>query len=86
VKLRNSQAIENMERETGIEPATSSLGSWHSTAELLPPNLQDVSLNLPHQSRSVNNQQDRHHGPRYCQLACHIGAVPDLPSPDPSTP
>ena len=25
-----------MERETGIEPATSSLGSWHSTAELLP--------------------------------------------------
>ncbi len=26
-----------MERETGIEPATSSLGSWHSTAELLPP-------------------------------------------------
>ena len=31
-----SQIIENMERETGIEPATSSLGSWHSTAELLP--------------------------------------------------
>ena len=27
---------EKMERETGIEPATSSLGSWHSTAELLP--------------------------------------------------
>ena len=25
-----------MERETGIEPATSSLGSWRSTAELLP--------------------------------------------------
>jgi hypothetical protein len=25
-----------VERETGIEPATSSLGSWHSTAELLP--------------------------------------------------
>ena len=30
------QVIEKMERETGIEPATSSLGSWHSTAELLP--------------------------------------------------
>ena len=28
--------MEKMERETGIEPATSSLGSWHSTAELLP--------------------------------------------------
>jgi hypothetical protein len=25
-----------LERETGIEPATSSLGSWRSTAELLP--------------------------------------------------
>ena len=25
-----------MERETGIEPVTSSLGSWRSTAELLP--------------------------------------------------
>jgi hypothetical protein len=31
-----SQVIERKERETGIEPATSSLGSWHSTAELLP--------------------------------------------------
>ena len=31
-----SQVIEKMERETGFEPATSSLGSWHSTTELLP--------------------------------------------------
>ena len=31
-----------MERETGIEPATSSLGSWRSTAELLP--LSDARL------------------------------------------
>ena len=30
------QVIEKMERETGFEPATSSLGSWHSTTELLP--------------------------------------------------
>jgi hypothetical protein len=28
-----------MERETGLEPATSSLGSWHSTTELLPRSL-----------------------------------------------
>ena len=28
--------LRGMERETGIEPATSSLGSWRSTAELLP--------------------------------------------------
>ena len=31
----------DLERETGIEPATSSLGSWRSTAELLPLNLID---------------------------------------------
>ena len=28
---------EDKERAAGIEPATSSLGSWHSTAELRPP-------------------------------------------------
>jgi hypothetical protein len=28
--------MEKLERETGVEPATSSLGSWHSTTELLP--------------------------------------------------
>src|SRR6266700_733380 len=38
VKLGQYQGIK-MERETGIEPATSSLGSWRSTAELLPPNI-----------------------------------------------
>jgi hypothetical protein len=26
-----------MERATGVEPVTSSLGSWHSTTELRPP-------------------------------------------------
>jgi hypothetical protein len=25
-----------LEREMGLEPTTSSLGSWHSTTELLP--------------------------------------------------
>ena len=30
------EMAKKMERETGIEPATSSLGSWRSTAELLP--------------------------------------------------
>ena len=33
---RSCKLLKRMERETGIEPATSSLGSWHSTAELLP--------------------------------------------------
>ena len=35
-KVQGVQKVREMERETGIEPATSSLGSWHSTAELLP--------------------------------------------------
>ena len=33
---RRNRAAERVERETGIEPATFSLGSWHSTTELLP--------------------------------------------------
>jgi len=36
-----------MERETGIEPATSSLGSWRSTAELLPLGLSSLAQSLP---------------------------------------
>jgi hypothetical protein len=31
-----AQVIEKMERERDLEPPTSSLGSWHSTTELLP--------------------------------------------------
>ena len=30
------RSLIRLERETGVEPATSSLGSWHSTTELLP--------------------------------------------------
>ena len=33
-----------LERETGLEPATSSLGSWHSTTELLPHNLLTINF------------------------------------------
>jgi hypothetical protein len=35
---QQEKAAKSMERETGIEPVTSSLGSWRSTAELLPLN------------------------------------------------
>ena len=35
--MRRSQADKIMERVMGFEPTTSSLGSWHSTAELHPP-------------------------------------------------
>ncbi len=36
VGFSNGCKLLNLERETGLEPATSSLGSWHSTTELLP--------------------------------------------------
>ena len=42
-----------MERETGIEPVTSSLGSWRSTAELLPLNF----VRLPFGSIQDNVRQ-----------------------------
>jgi hypothetical protein len=40
---------ENVERETGIEPATNGLGSRYSTIELLPPrvNLMLAEMALP---------------------------------------
>ena len=44
------QGWKMMERETGIEPVTSSLGSWRSTAELLPLGCHDSSSR--HQSRN----------------------------------
>ncbi len=36
VRFSVTRKLLKMERETGFEPATSSLGSWHSTTELLP--------------------------------------------------
>jgi hypothetical protein len=39
------RVIEKVERGTGIEPATSSLGSWHSTAEL-PPHVEGTATSL----------------------------------------
>lgn len=42
-----------LERETGIEPATSSLGSWRSTAELLPL----VTSNITHRRHSDLDEQ-----------------------------
>ncbi|MBM2845271.1 MAG: hypothetical protein HW407_583 [Bacteroidetes bacterium] len=42
--LRVSVVFFCLERETGLEPATSSLGSWHSTTELLPHNLLTINF------------------------------------------
>ena len=44
-----------MERETGIEPVTSSLGSWRSTAELLPLNF----VRVPFQAIQNNGSRER---------------------------
>jgi hypothetical protein len=41
---KSLDAGEGLERETGFEPATSSLGSWHSTPELLPLHVQIKSI------------------------------------------
>src|SRR5437879_1115832 len=49
--MESSQVIEKMERETGLEPATSSLGSWHSTTELLPLS-QQLKYNKNHRLRA----------------------------------
>ena len=45
VQHERRQTLDFMERETGVEPATSSLGSWHSTTELLPPRVGSRLLN-----------------------------------------
>ncbi len=46
-----------MERETGIEPVTSSLGSWRSTAELLPLNFVRVPFQLIQNKRYPQGAQ-----------------------------
>jgi hypothetical protein len=45
--------IDFLERETGLEPATSSLGSWHSTTELLP---LAIVLNYLSEREGLNGQ------------------------------
>src|SRR5258708_5745223 len=51
-----------MERETGVEPATSSLGSWHSTTELLPlASKRKYTRPAPaHQSTRTRNPPPKH--------------------------
>jgi hypothetical protein len=47
-----------VKRETGLEPATSSLGSWHSTTELLPQIFNPAvknGRNLPQPPKSRNS-------------------------------
>ena len=48
-----------MERETGIEPVTSSLGSWRSTAELLPLRFYDFSSHQKSRNLERNDSVGR---------------------------
>jgi hypothetical protein len=47
-----------MERETGIEPATSSLGSWRSTAELLPLRANAIRVSLSLDGHNLGAQRE----------------------------
>ena len=62
-----------MERETGIEPATSSLGSWHSTSELLPHALKDIAEGDALSTEKYNHASDIN--------LLKIGHSPPLPHP-----
>jgi hypothetical protein len=90
-KLRSAQVTEKMERETGLEPVTSSLGSWHSTTELLPPNhapqfnlwQRVLHVRLAHaretaQSDHFHQRDEDVHHTDAAHPAAEPGAVPDL--------
>ena len=47
--------IENLERETGFEPATSTLARSHSTAELLPLGVIDYKLCCSFPRRAIHD-------------------------------
>ena len=55
-----------LERATGLEPATSSLGSWHSTTELRPPWFRSSPNLVEHQKKKC---------PGLVLLSHSIGAV-----------
>ncbi len=67
---------QNLERETGIEPATSSLGSWRSTAELLPPEgLHDFSSRGESRKRKVSRESLV--SPQICNIYQIIVTLPN---------
>ncbi len=60
------------ERATGVEPATSSLGSWHSTAELRPP----MRPGWRHEPRAIALSCQRKRTPRMPRPTALIASVP----------
>src|SRR5271169_827517 len=44
---RRKRGRQSLERETGFEPATSTLARSHSTTELLPPNFMSINDRVP---------------------------------------
>jgi hypothetical protein len=69
--VESFQVVEKLERETGLEPATSSLGSWHSTTELLPPlanlpfNSFQAALSSEQSVYPVALRPENRHDPKY---------------------
>src|SRR3989442_3386922 len=51
-----AQGPEKLERPTGFEPATSSLGSWHSATELRPLAAPYITPELPDKSARPRNE------------------------------
>ena len=78
------------ERATGLEPAMSSLGSWHSTAELRPQGLRRLALEtsrqiaLPCQSAWSTGERVRERAarrPSYSLTRSQSSAVSPQPLP-----
>ena len=66
-----------MEREMGLEPTTSSLGSWHPTAELLP------LSSVPELSTWVRSLTV---APRFSAVGRIAGFMGHFPAPSPGSP
>jgi hypothetical protein len=66
VKVPSIRLRELVERATGVEPATSSLGSWHSTTELHPPTRKsrcaddDCQIGLRRLTNETKKRSGRH--------------------------
>src|ERR1700751_2399739 len=69
------ECLNRMERETGIEPATSSLGSWRSTAELLPLKPQTPSSLSPPET-TLNRRPARVMSQLEIQNLFTVGVIP----------
>ena len=70
-----------LERETGFEPATSTLARWHSTAELLPQRRGDEYLPPPRPSNKKTHLAYSYRSPSTgARLAAHAAGISEATS------